>query len=179
MDSSGKLVMESILETQAATILEFFAGLRGTFWVTFEEGAWAAWLYDLLKPRVAKLVVCNPRKNALLDEGNRGDRVDARKLGESIAHQPAQAGLPWREWCAEVVGVVAQHRIAHGAAGRAKMLSISPATFVAPERGVSHDSGNATVRISIQREDRDRDRSVHYCSHCRLDTEAVGSLSSE
>src|SRR3989442_1394180 len=26
----GKVVMESILETQAATILEFFAGLRGT-----------------------------------------------------------------------------------------------------------------------------------------------------
>jgi hypothetical protein len=62
MDSTGKLVMESILETKAATILEFFAGLRGTLWVTFEEGTWAAWLYDLLKPRVAKLVVCNPRK---------------------------------------------------------------------------------------------------------------------
>jgi hypothetical protein len=27
----------SILETQAATILEFLAGLRGTLWVTFEE----------------------------------------------------------------------------------------------------------------------------------------------
>ena len=29
MDSTGKLVMESILETEAATILQFFAGLRG------------------------------------------------------------------------------------------------------------------------------------------------------
>jgi len=29
MDSTGKLVMESILETKAATILRFFAGLRG------------------------------------------------------------------------------------------------------------------------------------------------------
>jgi hypothetical protein len=54
----------TILETKAATILEFFAGLRGTLAVTFEEGTWAAWLYDLLKPHVAKLVVCNPRKNA-------------------------------------------------------------------------------------------------------------------
>jgi hypothetical protein len=43
MDSSGKLVMESILETKAATILQFFAGLRGTLSVTFEEGTWAAW----------------------------------------------------------------------------------------------------------------------------------------
>jgi hypothetical protein len=29
LDSTGKLVMESILETEAATILQFFAGLRG------------------------------------------------------------------------------------------------------------------------------------------------------
>jgi transposase len=84
MDSKGKLVMESILETKASTILEFFAGLRGTLLVTFEEGTWAAWLYDLLKPHVAKLVVCNPRKNALLKHGNKSDRIDARKLADLL-----------------------------------------------------------------------------------------------
>ena len=84
MDSTGKVVMESILETKAATILEFFEGLRGTLSVTFEEGTWAAWLYDLLKPHVAKLVVCNPRKNALLKDGNKSDRIDARKLAELL-----------------------------------------------------------------------------------------------
>ena len=84
MDSTGKLVMESILETKAATILEFFARLRGTLSVTFEEGTWAAWLYDLLKPHVAKLVVCNPRKNALLKDGNKNDRIDARKLADLL-----------------------------------------------------------------------------------------------
>src|SRR6266853_5679418 len=84
LDSTGKLVMESILETKAATILEFFAGLRGTLSVTFEEGTWAAWLYDLLNPHVAKLVVCNPRKNALLKDGNKSDRIDAHKLAELL-----------------------------------------------------------------------------------------------
>src|ERR1700720_596896 len=84
MDSTGKVVMESILETKAATILEFFAGLRGTLSVTFEEGTWAAWLYDLLQPHVAKLVVCNPRKTALLKDGNKNDRIDARKLAELL-----------------------------------------------------------------------------------------------
>ena len=39
MDSSGKLVMECILETKAATILEFLDGLRGSLSVTFEEGS--------------------------------------------------------------------------------------------------------------------------------------------
>src|SRR6202166_500570 len=82
MDAKGKVVMESILETKATTILEFLAGLRGTLSVTLEEGTWAAWLYDLLKPHVTKLVACDSRKNALLKAGNKSDRIDARKLSE-------------------------------------------------------------------------------------------------
>jgi len=84
LDSTGKVVMESILETKAATILQFFAGLRGRLSATFEEGTCAAWLYDLLKPHVAQLVVCNPRKNALLKDGNKSDRIDARKLAQLL-----------------------------------------------------------------------------------------------
>src|SRR5206468_12501371 len=80
LDSTGKLVMESILETKAATILEFLAGLCGTLSVTFEEGTWAAWMYDLLKPHVAKLVVCFPRNNALLKDGKDSERIDERNM---------------------------------------------------------------------------------------------------
>jgi hypothetical protein len=40
MNSTGKLVMESILETKAVTILQFIQGLRGNLEVTFEEGTW-------------------------------------------------------------------------------------------------------------------------------------------
>jgi len=46
MDSQGKVIMESILEAKASTLLEFLAGLRGSLFVTFEEGTWAAWLYS-------------------------------------------------------------------------------------------------------------------------------------
>ena len=84
LDSTGKVVMECILKTKAATILEFFAGLGGALSVTFEEGTWAAWLYDLLKPRVDEVVVCNPRKNALLKDGNKSERIAARKLAELL-----------------------------------------------------------------------------------------------
>jgi transposase len=52
--------------------------------VTFEEGTSAAWLYDLLKPHVSHLVVCDPRKNALLQDGSKSDRIDARKLAELL-----------------------------------------------------------------------------------------------
>src|SRR5712691_11821309 len=78
LNSSGKLVMESIIETKANTILEFVHGLRGSLHLTFEEGTWASWLYDLLQPHVKRVVVCNPRRNALLKEGSKSDRVDAR-----------------------------------------------------------------------------------------------------
>ena len=37
-DGAGKLVMECIIETKAATVLEFIRGLRGKLWVAFEEG---------------------------------------------------------------------------------------------------------------------------------------------
>ena len=82
MNSAGKLLMESVVETKASTIKQFIAGLQGDLRLTFEEGTWAAWLYDLLKPHVSKILVCNPRQNALLKDGNKSDRIDARKLAE-------------------------------------------------------------------------------------------------
>jgi Transposase len=82
LDSSGKLMMESILETKAATILQFIHGLRGSLHVTLEEGTCAAWLHDLVKPHVTEVLVCDPRKNALLKSGNKNDRIDARKLAD-------------------------------------------------------------------------------------------------
>jgi len=82
--NDSQLVMESIVETKASSILQFVHGLRGELHVTWEEGAWAAWLYDLLKPHVHEVLVCDPRRNALLKEGNKSDKVDARKLADLL-----------------------------------------------------------------------------------------------
>ena len=84
LDSRGKLVMECIVETRAATLLDFLHGLRGELHVTLEEGSWAAWLHDVLQPHVHRVVVCDPRKNALLKQGNKSDKVDARKLADLL-----------------------------------------------------------------------------------------------
>src|ERR1022692_5290490 len=84
-NAAGKIVMECVIETKASMILQFIDGLHGDVHVTFEEGTWAAWLHDLLKPHVTKLVVCDPRRNALLQEGNQNDRVDRseeRRVGK-------------------------------------------------------------------------------------------------
>jgi hypothetical protein len=83
-NAAGKIVMECVIETIASMILQFFDGLRGELHVTFEEGTWAAWLYDLLRPHVTNLIVCDPRRNALLQDGNQNDRVDARKLSDLL-----------------------------------------------------------------------------------------------
>jgi hypothetical protein len=64
--------------------LDFIHGLRGELQVTFEEGTWATWLYDLLKPHVGKLVVCDPRKNSR--KGNKNDRIVRFGLDHAFHH---------------------------------------------------------------------------------------------
>jgi len=81
-NDAGKIVMECVIETRANAILDFIHGLRGELQITFEEGTWATWLYDLLKPHVSKLVVCDPRKNSR--QGNKNDRIDARELSDRL-----------------------------------------------------------------------------------------------
>jgi hypothetical protein len=63
---------------------ESIEGLHGELQVTFEEGTSSAWLYDLLRPRVTKLVVCDPRKYKSMREGNPSDKIDARRLAEQL-----------------------------------------------------------------------------------------------
>jgi len=105
LDANGKLVMESVLETRASTILDFIRGVRGQLNITFEEGISAEWLHGVLKSDVDKIVVCDPRKNALLKAGNKNDRIDARKLAELLrvgqlkqVYHGNQGFAPSRSW---------------------------------------------------------------------------------
>jgi transposase len=84
LNAAGKMVMECVIETKAITILQFLRGLRGNLHLTLEEGTSAAWLYDLVQPYVTGIVVCDPRRNALLNAGSKSDRIDARKLAELL-----------------------------------------------------------------------------------------------
>ncbi len=67
-----------MIPTERSALEEFFAGMRGSIHVTFEEGTQAQWLYDVLRPRVARVLVCNRRGEKRL--GNKGDRGDADEL---------------------------------------------------------------------------------------------------
>ena len=82
LDSNGKALTEAIIETKASTIQDFFKGQQGALHVTFEEGTQAEWLYDLIRPYVTQVIVCNPRKINKTD--NKADKIDSKRLAELL-----------------------------------------------------------------------------------------------
>jgi transposase len=82
LNSRGEKLTEALVKTTSEAILDFLKGQRGTLHVTFEEGTYAAWLYDLIRPHVTNVVVCDPRKN--VNHGNKNDKIDAKLLAELL-----------------------------------------------------------------------------------------------
>lgn len=80
VDASGKLITQAVFQTEASAIRDFLRGLTGMLHLTFEEGTQAQWLFDLTRPLVCELIVCNPRENHSLKRGNKSDRKDALQL---------------------------------------------------------------------------------------------------
>lgn len=83
-DGKGNRVMECCIRTNTSDIRQFFKGLNGTIHVAFEEGTQAAWLYDLIRPLVSQVTVCDPRQNKLVQSGNKSDRIDVDKLAKLL-----------------------------------------------------------------------------------------------
>lgn len=84
LDERGKCVMESVIETKAEAIRDLLKGMSGGVHVALEEGTQAAWLYEIIRPLVGEVVVCDPRANKRLMAGNKGDRIDAHKLAQQL-----------------------------------------------------------------------------------------------
>src|SRR5215470_13114401 len=84
LDADGRVILETIVETQAASIIRLVENLSGPLHVTFEETTQAGWLYDVVRHFVSEVVVCDPRYNKLLSEGSKADKIDARKLADLL-----------------------------------------------------------------------------------------------
>ena len=84
VDAEGKMIVETIVKTEASAILRLIQGLSGPLHVTFEETTQADWLHDVVRHFVAEVVVCDPRHNKLLGEGSKADKIDARKLADLL-----------------------------------------------------------------------------------------------
>src|SRR5262245_1733572 len=104
LDAEGKVVLETTVETQAAAMIRLLENISGRLHVTFEETTQAAWLYEVVRGYAAEVIVCDPRRNKLLSEGSKADKVDARKLAELLraAAETHRAGSAARmEWLYE------------------------------------------------------------------------------
>jgi len=84
MDGDGKVILETMVQTEAAAIIRLVQSISGPLHVTFEETTQADWLYEVVRFFVADVVVCDPRHNKLLSEGSKGDKIDARKLADLL-----------------------------------------------------------------------------------------------
>lgn len=84
LNLDGKLLTQAVMQTDASAIHDFLRGLSGKVHLTFEEGTQAQWLFDLTRPLVAELLVCNPRLNHSRSRDNKSDRLDALKLATEL-----------------------------------------------------------------------------------------------
>lgn len=84
IDADGKRVMETIVATEAGAIRRLVGSLSGPLHVTLEETTQAQWLYEVMSGLVTELVVCDPRRNKLLQDGSKGDKKDAWRLAELL-----------------------------------------------------------------------------------------------
>lgn len=54
LNGEGKLMMQSVIATKATAVLDLRKGLRGVLHISFEEGTYSAWLYDVVVRQVAR-----------------------------------------------------------------------------------------------------------------------------
>lgn len=85
----GRTVNYFTVPTAIPPLLEVIKSVGGRKVLVIEEGAMADWLYRNLHSAVDEMVVCEPRRNKLIcQDGDKTNRIDARKLGEL-----SQAGM--------------------------------------------------------------------------------------
>src|ERR1051325_5178100 len=82
LNFQGELMAQAVIKTDANAISDFLRGLSGQLHLTFEEGCNAQWLFELTRPLVSKLVVCNARHAST--QGNKSDKLDALRLAHLL-----------------------------------------------------------------------------------------------
>lgn len=81
-DPSGRVIARVIVPTEASALVEFFAGMRGSIRVAFEEGTQAQWLHELLVPIADDVTVCDRRGERR--RGNKADQRDADHISRRL-----------------------------------------------------------------------------------------------
>lgn len=87
----GKLIFEGSVPTTIPALKAVIKKVPRPRLLVFEEGCQAQWLWSELQPICDDVIVCDPRANH--QQGQKSDRIDARKLAER-----ARLGALRRVW---------------------------------------------------------------------------------
>jgi transposase len=82
LNLDAKLVTQAVIQTDASAIRDFLRGISGTVHLTFEEGTLSQWLFELTRPLVNELLVCNAKQAS--SSGNKSDKIDALRLAQYL-----------------------------------------------------------------------------------------------
>jgi transposase len=85
LSATGRIVKRDRCATSIPALIELLESVRRPRTLTFEEGPLADWLARNLRPAVDRLVVCEPRRNALIaKDGDKDDPLDAERLAHLL-----------------------------------------------------------------------------------------------
>ena len=83
MKEGGREIDNTTLETNGRLLVKYLRGIEGVKKLTFEECELSNWLYEILRPEVEELIVCNPVANKDYRKV-KTDKMDARKLAKLL-----------------------------------------------------------------------------------------------
>lgn len=85
LSPTGKVVKRERCETTIPALVATLEGIRRPRVLTFEEGPLAGWLARNLRAYVDGLIVCEPRRNALIaKDGDKDDPIDTERLAQLL-----------------------------------------------------------------------------------------------
>lgn len=88
LDARGKQLRRDVVETNGQALVGYLKQISGRLHLCFEESEWAAWLWEILSPHVAELVVTRGEWR----RGSKSDAIDAHALADRL--RTGQVGKP-------------------------------------------------------------------------------------
>lgn len=96
MSAKGKRQRQDVIETNGQALLEYLGQLSGSVHLCIEETEWSSWLWEVLSPHVAEMVVVRGErrqgasKSDALDALALADRLRTNRLGHPVYKAPRE-----------------------------------------------------------------------------------------
>jgi len=80
LDETGKQIRRDVIETNGQALVNYIKQIPGRLHICIEEGEWSQWLYEILSPHVAEMVIYRSQWTP----GPKSDAIDAHGLAEKL-----------------------------------------------------------------------------------------------